>query len=476
MTFPSRSFVHSSFVVVGLIGLGLAACNSPQSGVVTGIPSGNTAAATSSGLGGGNDVAIVSPALARTTHATVTYDAGGVVAAPDTWSILPGVLRATFSPALRATNRSGAAVRITRVYALDRTAAIRNGYGLVVIANYGGGEQATLVVPSRLDLARHRVIAELPASLVGGIVSLTVALGVDNVKRSIESPGARYWDSKEKKWSTTGTIRPNEKTLVLIHGIFSSVESAFPSPSPRSTETPCPQRIADAGGFTQVLGFDYEWNEPPYYGADRFARFLKQVADAGVTSATIEAHSYGSVVTLAALPLIDKKLTINNVVTLGGPLPLRGTPLAKADNNWRMGMVLGLLDWFTGEPPSAVDRAFDSGMVASLRPGSVDLKRIVEAIGLMQTKPHFIEVAGTKWICFIGSSNACFYSEETFKNQLVEGSGVTLPWDGVVETLAARSDDIPHPTAKSFDLSHIDLECKDNVIQWVGGQLDAGEK
>jgi len=285
----------------------------------------------------------------------------------------------------------------------------------------------------------------------------------------MESPGPRYWDGK--KWNATGTIAPNKKTVILIHGIFSSVESAFPTPAPKSTEVPCPQRIADAGGFEQVLGFDYKWNEPPYYGGDRFAGFLKQIADAGVKSVAIEAHSYGTVVTLAAIPLVEDKIKVSDAVLLGGPLPLRGTPLAKKENHWRMGMILGLMDWYSDESPKVVDRAFDSGMVASLAPNSDDMTSIRDAIGLMSKKPNFVQVAGTEWICFLSAFGACVISEKKFEKQLVDGSGVQLPWDGVVEKIAANSTDIPNPTATALPVSHIELECHNDVIKWVGKQI-----
>ncbi len=448
MKATSRKSAQFWLIALGIIGIGLAAC------------------------GGGSTVTPGNPPAASRTSMKLTYDARAVIPAPEAWSIVPGTLHAAFAPAFRAVGQAGISLRLS--YPANKAAAIRAAHALVAVVAYSDGTSVHWVTPGVLDVPHRRITAELPPSLLDGATGVTLALGTDHMNYAAEPPGPRFWTGKV--WNKTGTIDPNKKTVVLIHGIFSSVEESFPSPSPKAKQTACPDRIANAGGFKQVLGFDYKWNEPPYYGGDRFADFLKEIGDAGVSSVTIEAHSYGSVVALAAVPLAAKKLKVDNVVTLGGPLPLRGTPLALAKNHWRMGMVLGLMDWYFDEPPSVVDRAFDSGMVASLRPDSGDLTGIRDAINDMTTKPKFYEVAGTKWICFYSLGGVCILSEEKFRPQLIDGSDVQLPWDGVVETIAANSSALPSPVPTTFKLSHIELQCSDDVIKWVGQQLTGSQR
>jgi pimeloyl-ACP methyl ester carboxylesterase len=335
-----------------------------------------------------------------------------------------------------------------------------------VAVRYANGTTLRFPAPGSFDRTRRRVTVEVPASLLEGATSVTLALARDRGKVRDQPTGPRYWDGKV--WKDTGTIASGKKTLVLIHGIFSSVESSFPA---YRFFSGCPQKIADAGSFDQVLGFDYDWFEPPDKEGALFADFLKQVLEKNPSSLTVEAHSYGTLVTLAALPNLGSDAKIANAVTLGGPLPLRGTPLANPKNHWRMGMILGLLAWHFDTPPSFVDKAFDSGMVASLATDSDKLKSILTNFKGMSNRPPVIQAAGTKWICLVGSVSHCAYSEETFKKVLVDGSGVELPWDGVVETLAAESTDIPDAVATPFPLSHVDLECASDVIKWVAKQL-----
>ncbi|MGA8534627.1 MAG: hypothetical protein WB615_11005 [Candidatus Tumulicola sp.] len=441
------------------------ACSQTTSGAGTGFTP--ASAVSPARLPNGAGATIVTSALRGGVRVAVAYDPRGLVAAPnDAWEIVPGTLRASFSPAVRVSeNASGAGVRLTLPYPQARSVDILLARAPIVSANYANGTTLRWPQPGAFDETRRLVTVDVPSGLLAGATSVVVALGVDSRRIREEPPGPRYWDGKN--WSRTGTIQSGKKTVVLIHGIFSTVESAFPT----GYIFKCPNDIAKAQGFDQVLGFDYDWFEPPQKEGALFAEFLKKVVAANVSSLTIEAHSYGSLVSVAAIPKLGPDAKIANLVTLGGPLPLRGTPLAEKKNHWRMGMMLGLLDWYLNYPPDVVDKAFDSGMVASLATNSDALKEILSDYKAMQNKPHAVQAAGTEWICFIPGIRSCNYSEETFKDILVNGTGVTLPWDGVVEKDAALSVDFPDAAKASFPLSHVELECKNSVIKWVASQL-----
>jgi hypothetical protein len=460
----ARAFYGIAGIAFGAVSLTLAACSQPPGGSGASLAP-SVAPQAVAHTAAGDSAALVSRSLGTNVRIAIVKDPTGVVAAPNrAWSMLPGTLHVRFTPALRNSDEIQPGLRVALVYRPSDAARLGAGYLPLLAIEYANGRTVRFPMLASLDSLRHTVTVEIPATLLGNAANLTMALGVDSAKHKAAAQGPRYWDGK--KWSTTGTIEAGEKTLVLIHGIFSSVETAFPA-----TPTPaCPQRIADAGGYKQVLGWDYEWYYPPRIEGPIFFKFLRSIVDAGVTDLDIEAHSYGSLVTLAAIPNLTS-LKLGHVVTLGGPLPLRGTPLAKPENEWRMGFVLGVLDTFSDEPPSDVDTAISSGMISSLATDSDALKTILDDVKAMKEKPDFIEAAGDKWICLIGTSSACLFSEDYFKKVLTEGSGVELPWDGVVETLAAESTDIPSPTPTEFPLSHIELPCDKDVIKWVGTQV-----
>lgn len=400
-----------------------------------------------------------------------SYDPHGVVPAPNAaWAIVPGTLRVTFARRLRVSaDASAGGFRVTLPYPPQRSAEILAARAAIVQATYANGKTLRWPQFGNVDAVNHRLTIDVPNALLDGAATLTVTIAVDSRRRRLrdEPPGPRYWDGRD--WQKTGKIKPNVDTVVLIHGIFSSVESAFPT----GYIYKCPNDIAKAQGFAQVLGFDYDWFEPPQKEGALFADFLKTILAANVSSLTIEAHSYGSLVTLAAVPKLGDDAKIANLVTLGGPLPLRGTPLAEEKNGWRMHMMLGLLDWYLDYPPDVVDKMLDTGMVASLATNSDTLKQLLKDYEAMKNQPHFVQAAGTQWICFIPGVTGCNYSEETFKKILVDDgrTGVQLPWDGIVETIAATSTSIPDATAKSFPLSHVELECTRSVINWVAQQL-----
>ncbi len=452
-------------ITLGAVCVALAACNGPRTGgggSLTPALAPQLAVRTSEG----DSAALVSRSLGTSVRIAIVKEPNAVAAAPNrAWTMLPGTLRVHFLPALQQTDEIETGLQLAMTYRPGDAARLRAGYLPLVAIAYAGGRTVRFPLRGRTQIERHLITLGIPATLLGDATGVTVALGVDNVKYKVEPPGPRYWDGKQ--WEKTGTIEPGKKTLVLIHGIFSSVESAFPA-----TPTPaCPQSIADAGGYKQVLGWDYDWFYPPKVEGPLFYKFLDKIADAGVTDLDVEAHSYGTLVTLAAVPML-KSIKIKHVVLLGGPLPLRGTPLAEDKNSWRMGFVLGVLDTFSDEPPSDVDKAIGSGMIASLAPNSDALTKLLDDFKSMPTKPDFFQAAGDHWICLVGYPSVCLLSEEFFKKVLIDGSGVQLPWDGVVETIAAESKDIPNSSIMQFPLSHIQLECDKDVIKWVGKQVN----
>lgn len=450
---------------LGAICIALAACNGARTGSGASLTP-SVAPQTMARTSDGDSAALVAASLGANVRIAIVKERDAVVASPSrAWTMLPGTLRVQFLPTLRATDESETGLQLVMTYRAGDAARLRAGYLPLVAIVYANGRTVRFPLLGRAQSRRNAISLEIPAALLGGATGVTLALGVDNVKYKEEPPGPRYWDGKQ--WKTTGTIQSGKRTLVLIHGIFSSVETAFPAtPAPA-----CPQSIADAGGYKQVLGWDYDWFYPPKVEGPPFYKFLDKIADAGVTDLDVEAHSYGTLVTLSAVPML-KSIKIKHVVLLGGPLPLRGTPLAKDKNSWRMGFVLGVLDTFSNEPPSDVDKAISSGMISSLAPNSEALTKILDDVKSMPAKPDFFQAAGDKWICLIGTNSACLLSEEYFKKVLIDGSGVQLPWDGVVETLAAESKDIPNSATMQFPLSHIQLECDKDVIKWVGKQVN----
>ncbi len=407
-------------------------------------------------LSDGSAVIVRKGTLSRGQTVTAVHDLTAVAPAPNAaWLSIPGTLTVRFQYPLIAAlvpptppphRHPPSPARLPTAVRLAIPYTPASGYHavqtVIVTAGYPNGTTRRFGLPGRLDAAHGRIETDVPSALAGGATSLQLSLAADAPGYVLPSPGPRYWTGTQ--WSSSGTIDPNKRTLVFVHGIFSSVESAFP----------CAQQILDAGGYQQGVGLDYNWTDPPQVEGPVLAAFLNSLAKAGLTSFDIEAHSYGSVVTYAALPSVHA--TMPHVVTLGGPLPLEGTPLAEGP---LLRLVLvALADVFVG-PPSLIDHAYASGMVASMATDSSELQAIEIGVRGMKAKPEFIQVAGTSE-----------YPDEAYLYPILYFY-ITYPWDGIVEQIAATSTDIPGALPKSFPLEHTQLECTPAVIDYVGAQV-----
>jgi hypothetical protein len=390
-------------------------------------------------------VTIVAHALGGDRVATVVRDDTAVSAPPNpAWSMVGGTIGVSFDHPLRASSATTTALRLSLSYPADRAAEILQADMPLTIVTYAGGRTARFGFDGTFDTQHGRVSVEIPGAALSDAVGVRLGLAVDNVKYTLPPPGPRYWSGTG--WSKTGTVDPSKRTLVFIHGIFSSVETAFPNP--------CTPQIMKAGGYTQALGWDYNWTNPPQVEGPKFAAFLNSLKVKKLNTFDVEAHSYGSVVSYAAVPNV--KATMDAVVTLGGPLPLRGSPLARGSLLRKV--LVALADIFVG-PPSLINHAYKSGMVKSLATNGSEMRAMLAGINGMKTKPDFVDVAGTKE-----------YPEEAYLYPFLVFY-ITYPWDGIVERVAANSKNVPNSFPNHFHFEHTELECAAPVIAYVGSKV-----
>jgi pimeloyl-ACP methyl ester carboxylesterase len=395
--------------------------------------------------GNGNAVQVAPRALGTDERVRVLRDESSVAAPPNpAWSMIAGTLDVKFEHAVRAPASLATAMHLTLGYPAARAQDVLHARMPLVVVTYANGRTGRFGFEGSFDTAHDRVGVDVPSAALNGAVDVRLGVAVDNPTYTLPPPGPRYWTGNA--WSKTGKIDPTKRTLVFIHGIFSSVETAFPNP--------CTPEIMKAGGYQQAVGWDYNWTNPPQVEGPKFAAFVSSLKEQKLDSVDIEAHSYGSLVTYAAVPKITEKL--KNVVTLGGPLPLRGTPLARG---YLLRLVLvSLADIFVG-PPSLIDHAYHSGMVKSMATNGPEVRAILAGIKGMPAKPDFVDVAGTKE-----------YPEEAYLYPILYFY-IDYPWDGIVEKVAANSADIPNSFPNHFDEEHTELECSGSVIAYVGSQV-----
>lgn len=415
-------------------------------------------AAGSLGSGGGT-IALSSGASARlqpsilpsSQSVTLLHNAGAIASAPNpAWKPEPGVVSVAFSSpipdGLTVTPPAGAtptpALTLTMPYDKADAAAILAARAPVAVIAYADGTSSKLSFDGTFDTTAGTVTVTIPHEALNGAVHVQFYVASDGYGPT-SSPGPRYWNGSA--WQTTPiALDPAKKTLVFVHGIFSSVETAFP----------CAGAIMTAGGYQQAVGLDYDWTQPPYAEAPILAAFVNSLPVAGVD---VEAHSYGTVVTLAALPSITK--TMKNVVLLGGPLPLNGSP--QADPGYLRSLLINLAEYEI--PPSIIERAVDSGMVDSLATNSAVMQQISAGTHALANPPAYIEGSGR---------NPLPFEQTTGVYELYEMLYGFQPNDGVVEQISAESHDFGQPLISgNFPDDHLQLECDPSIISFVGSSL-----
>jgi pimeloyl-ACP methyl ester carboxylesterase len=286
-------------------------------------------------------------------------------------------------------------------------------------------------------------------------------------------PVLKYWDSQSSDWLPLPTAPrlppgwdPNARTLTLVHGVLSSVEQAF---GYKTCWLPCANgcddgnyavnKIAQAGEYSQVIGFDYDWTQPLSNSGSQLKALLTAY---GLKNIDLEGHSEGgAVVVSAASQITDPTIQISNIVTLGGATA--GTPVANAQDTMAT-FLLAQPPVPGGGIPGGILRAslhdlLTAPAVSDLRPGSTALQNMVRAYNnnTARSSTNIFPVAGTE--SMLGT--------ETFFGSLFHNE----PFDGIIgeaDALLQGSSLHNVQPVGSFDVTHTELECNNDVVQAVG--------
>ena len=319
---------------------------------------------------------------------------------------------------------------------------------LVTLITAAGARR--IVLDGTFDTVNHVVTVVIPRPMLKGVTGVELALGMNAPRaqtRSAQSitiqTGGRYWNDAQGQWTSTPiALDPNARTLVVVHGIFSTVESSYTCAHAYTTAA-----TTQPGAYTQIVGFDYDYTQPPSVNGPLLAAFINQLQ---LANYDIEAHSYGTLTALGALQNLATQPS--RAILVGGPLPLRGSPIVTSP--WIRDILLSLAS-FTLATPQQVDNALDSGMVQSLAPNSQELQNLQNEVYNLPAPPRFERVAGTKQ-----------YWEEDLFSWALWGT-VQFPWDGVVEEVAAESNDLPYDQQIEIPFQHIGLPCDAPTINFV---------
>ena len=460
------------------------------------------ASVTGSGLAVAQELVTTNQTISALSGGTITLTNGTSVSIPSDvlpadqtitvsqWSSFPSQPPnqsiGTFGPSLATVLQGSPCTNAGSIeYTLSLTNSLQNGLdGAVPVIVFDiGGTNYFLGVPGTVDITNQVATINIPLSLLQPVISqfgaeaqnYVVALvntsgsqpaqqeaqnALPNTasqtaaRRQSSAPassfGGQFWDTSASQWVLFPTssapvgFDPSKRTLVVVHGMLSSVQGAFD----------CVDDILTAGSYQQAVGFNYNWTQGIETSGTNLAIFLNELQSDGLASADIEAHSEGGPVTLSAASMTA--LSVNNVVLLGSPI--MGTPVA----NDAPTLVTVLLAGFSTIDPLAdlelvpLCTIAHSPFVADLQTSSPVLASIRSSFSSRpQPSRIVLAVAGT-------------HSElPDWLNTLVFGS---TPNDTVVPVPSAEGQEsgLPSLSAVSVDLWHIQLVCSPNVIQSVG--------
>lgn len=194
-------------------------------------------------------------------------------------------------------------------------------------------------VAGSFDSTVHLSTITIPADLMNGTNNVVASMAnlapaytgpsntaIKRIQRSLAtvppSPGQKSWNGSA--WVPYSGCPPSgSKTLVLVHGMKSSLDSAYGGSVTAldgSTDS-CVNQIKKYGKYDQVVGFDYDWaSDIATQSGPSFASFLNTLAACG-NQIDVEAHSEGGPVAAYGITQAQSQTQslINNFVGLGNP-------------------------------------------------------------------------------------------------------------------------------------------------------------
>jgi hypothetical protein len=358
---------------------------------------------------------------------------------------------------------------------VPQTALAVQGAGGISYLTDTSGNTSAIGTSTTYNAATNAFTLVQDTSLLGSIDQM--AFGLVNITlrgQGLPAAGARVYvpasGGQTASWAPDVSQQqcPTGNVLVLVHGMDSTVENAFPAAA--SSSCGGVAAIQAAGNYSSVVGFDYDWTQHINSSGSNLAGYLDFLGScASVTSIDIEAHSEGVPVSGSAIgqanPAAQQKF--RNFIALGGPIA--GTPVASFIAAQQalapLAPIPALTTVLGGLGIPVTGSGYTSVQAIAAAPNIQDMQTGSSVLQNIWKNNQF-----QKMNMFVACGNT-----PDFSPKVLASVGLTATNDELIPLSSCLGTDsglLKPPVnvgpAGGYPLSHTKLECDANIISAVG--------
>ena len=364
------------------------------------------------------------------------------------------------------------------------SAQLQNALGVLDVND---GTNNYFSIPSTYDATANRTTLLVDPSMIEP--SSTLEIGLAIAQQNGQNQGSNLsllkWDDSIPAFiNTPANYCPSgSRTLVLIHGIFSTVQESFGQAGGAATcslasgISSCP---VGRGPYDTVLGINYNWSDDIGVSAQIVANILNSFFAPPCSytgSIDIEAHSQGTLVTLTSAGTLSPsaRAKLAHVVLVAGPID--GTPLA-SDANLFLTNYFNLLqaDSATIVEPSLADNPLQT-ILPELMPNSKSVQAAQADAAQNLKLTEIIAVGGDAgFLSWWGTwlQNLLIFSGKPNDGVVLVSS--SLPTDSTLPNLVRLVGNDPSSGNYPYPYNHTSLVDNPKVMPDILNALDgAGE-
>jgi uncharacterized repeat protein (TIGR03803 family) len=323
---------------------------------------------------------------------------------------------------------------------------LQNALGVLDVTD---GTDNFFAIPSSYDASQNATTLQVDPSLVepGGTLSIGLTLPLSNSVTQTGDAVLEPWNESTLSFTNLQSgsqfCPTGQRTLVLIHGMFSSPEGTFAPTQPVNNTDSWAANAESA--YSTIIGIQYTWWDDINGSAQSIAKILNSLFDSNGSispcnyqgTIDIEAHSEGTIVTLTSAQVGAGYLSestvskIRHVVLVAGPID--GTPVATNPlNAITFGLNLNPSNAIGAWMPAAIAEMIPA--VNELQPGSSVIAAAQAGAKQNLTSTEIVVVGGDKP-----------YLDHWWETIFTESALLGIPNDGIIPVSSALPSDSTLP-------------------------------